>query len=86
VNRNDVNWEGPITAIITPFHRDGELDERSLRQHVDSLIANGHFLVKWKSAPRPAWLTIVPDGGAFSKESTKIRVLKPGIGRGSRSR
>jgi 4-hydroxy-tetrahydrodipicolinate synthase len=41
VNRNDVDWEGPITAMITPFHRDGELDERGLRQHVDFLIANG---------------------------------------------
>ncbi|HET7097934.1 MAG TPA: dihydrodipicolinate synthase family protein, partial [Casimicrobiaceae bacterium] len=41
MNRNDVDWEGPITAMITPFHRDGELDEQGLRQHVDFLIANG---------------------------------------------
>lgn len=41
MNRNDVDWEGPITAMITPFQRDGELDERGLRRHVDFLIANG---------------------------------------------
>ena len=39
MNRNDVDWEGPITAMITPFHRDGELDERGLRTHVDFLVA-----------------------------------------------
>jgi len=41
VDRNDIDWEGPITAMITPFHRDGELDERGLRSHAEFLIANG---------------------------------------------
>ena len=41
MNRNDVDWEGPITAMITPFHRDGELDERGLRAHTEFLVANG---------------------------------------------
>lgn len=30
MNRNDVDWEGPITAMITPFQRDGELEEPGL--------------------------------------------------------
>lgn len=41
MDRNDVDWEGPITAMITPFDRDGELDERGLRAHVEFLIGNG---------------------------------------------
>jgi len=41
MDRNDIDWEGPITAMITPFHRDGELDERGLRSHTEFLIANG---------------------------------------------
>jgi 4-hydroxy-tetrahydrodipicolinate synthase len=41
VNRNDIDWEGPITAMITPFHPDGELDERGLRSHAEFLISNG---------------------------------------------
>jgi len=41
MDRNDIDWEGPITAMITPFHRDGELDERGLRSHAEFLITHG---------------------------------------------
>jgi 4-hydroxy-tetrahydrodipicolinate synthase len=41
VDRNGVDWEGPFTAMVTPFHADGEIDERGLRDHVEFLIANG---------------------------------------------
>ena len=41
MNRSDVDWEGPFTAMVTPFHVDGEIDERGLRAHVDFLLANG---------------------------------------------
>jgi len=41
VDRNDVDWEGPLTAMVTPFTQEGDLDERALRDHVEFLIANG---------------------------------------------
>lgn len=41
MNRNDVNWQGPFTAVHTPFTADGAIDETGLRQHVDWLIGHG---------------------------------------------
>lgn len=41
MDRNTINWEGPFTAMITPFRHDGALDEDGLRSHVDFLLANG---------------------------------------------
>jgi 4-hydroxy-tetrahydrodipicolinate synthase len=41
VDRTGVDWEGPFTAMVTPFHADGEIDERGLRAHVDFLIDRG---------------------------------------------
>ena len=41
MDRNDVDWEGPFTAMVTPFQADGEIDERGLRAHVDFLLAHG---------------------------------------------
>ena len=40
MDRTGVDWEGPFTAMVTPFHPDGEIDERGLRDHVEFLI--GH--------------------------------------------
>ena len=41
MDRNGIDWEGPFTAMITPFHADGAIDERGLRDHVEFLIGNG---------------------------------------------
>ena len=41
MDRNGVDWEGPFTAMITPFHPDGEIDESGLRDHVEFLVAHG---------------------------------------------
>jgi len=41
MDRNSVDWHGQFTAITTPFDTNGEIDEKSLRQHVDFLIAHG---------------------------------------------
>ena len=39
-------WLGCGTALVTPFSRDGALDEAALRALVDWQIASGmHFLV-----------------------------------------
>jgi 4-hydroxy-tetrahydrodipicolinate synthase len=41
MDRNGVAWEGPFTAMVTPFHPNGDIDEEGLRSHVDFLIAHG---------------------------------------------
>jgi len=41
VDRNGIDWEGPFTAMVTPFTATGDIDEGGLRAHVDFLIGNG---------------------------------------------
>jgi 4-hydroxy-tetrahydrodipicolinate synthase len=41
VDRNGIDWQGPFTAMITPFAADGGIDEAALRRHVEFLIARG---------------------------------------------
>ena len=41
MDRNGIEWQGPFTALITPFLASGEIDEAGLRAHVDFLIARG---------------------------------------------
>ena len=41
MDRNGVDWEGPFTAMITPFHPNDEIDESGLRDHVEFLVAHG---------------------------------------------
>jgi 4-hydroxy-tetrahydrodipicolinate synthase len=40
-----MNLQGCGTALVTPFHPDGSLDEETLRTHVDWQIANGITLL-----------------------------------------
>lgn len=35
------NFSGTGVAIVTPFEKDGRVDEKSLKQHVEFLISNG---------------------------------------------
>ena len=41
MNRNSVDWHGPMPAVITPFDDDGRIDEDALRQNVDRLFEAG---------------------------------------------
>jgi dihydrodipicolinate synthase/N-acetylneuraminate lyase len=41
MNRQSVDWQGPMTAIATPFDADGKLNEASFRQLVDQQIRDG---------------------------------------------
>jgi 4-hydroxy-tetrahydrodipicolinate synthase len=41
MDRNSVNWEGYFLAMVTPFTRDGDLDEPALREVTELAIANG---------------------------------------------
>lgn len=41
MDRNSVNWWGPMPAIVTPFGDDGAIDEGLLRKNIDLLLAKG---------------------------------------------
>ena len=53
-----VNWKGCGTALVTPFTKDGALDEPALRKLVDWQIKQGiHFLVPCGSTGEAATMT-----------------------------
>ncbi len=39
MNRDSVNWTGPIPAVITPFGRDGSIDADAMRENIDRLLS-----------------------------------------------
>ena len=41
MDRHDINWSGTITALVTPFTREGELDEPAFRRNIELLIQDG---------------------------------------------
>lgn len=41
MNRDSVQWQGNICAIVTPFNRDGSMDEQSFRENIRLLMSEG---------------------------------------------
>ena len=41
MDRNSVDWSGPMPALTTPFADDGRIDERALAANIDRLLAEG---------------------------------------------
>ena len=41
MNREDVNWSGPMPAVVTPFDKDDGIDVAALHENVDRLFAAG---------------------------------------------
>ncbi len=41
MNKNSVGWKGVFCPIITPFNKDGSLDEKALRENIRLLINDG---------------------------------------------
>jgi 4-hydroxy-tetrahydrodipicolinate synthase len=41
MDRNSVNWQGPMPAVTTPFHDDGRIDEAGFAANIDRLLAAG---------------------------------------------
>jgi 4-hydroxy-tetrahydrodipicolinate synthase len=41
MDRNSVNWSGPMPAVTTPFHDDGRIDEDGFARNVDRLLRAG---------------------------------------------
>src|ERR1700694_261899 len=72
------------TALVTPFTKAGEIDERSLRSFVDWQIANGvHFVVPCGSTGEAATMTT-----AEHRRGVEITVGQgagrgPGVARGA---
>ena len=41
MDKNSVKWQGPFTAIVTPFDRQGRIDESAFAHNVEGLIRAG---------------------------------------------
>ena len=41
MNRESVDWAGPIPAVVTPFKTDGAIDETAFRENNARMLANG---------------------------------------------
>ena len=41
MNRDSVDWNGPMPAVITPFDSDGRIDEAAMRANIDRMFASG---------------------------------------------
>lgn len=41
MDRNSIDWQGPFTALVTPFDAQGEIDKAGLRRQVEFLISRG---------------------------------------------
>ncbi len=41
MNRDSVDWWGPMPAVITPFDADGEIDARAMQENVDRQFEAG---------------------------------------------
>src|SRR3954467_4232457 len=73
---NSQRLTGCGTALVTPFMKSGEIDERSLRAFVDWQIASGvHFVVPCGSTGEAATMTLEEHrrGGQITVEQTAGR-------------
>lgn len=41
MDRNSVNWAGPMPAVVTPFREDGAVDESAFCRNIDLLLEQG---------------------------------------------
>ena len=41
MDRNSVNWSGPMPAVTTPFHDDGRIDEAGFAANMIALLDAG---------------------------------------------
>src|ERR1700687_4876017 len=84
VDRNGVDWEGPFTAMITPFHPNGEIDESGLRDHVEFLVAHGVRGLVPNGCTGEFWAQTIPERKRVAEivlDAAKRRVpVLPGVG------
>lgn len=41
MNKNDVKWKGCFVAVVTPFNKKGEIDEKAFQKNIKFLIKDG---------------------------------------------
>jgi 4-hydroxy-tetrahydrodipicolinate synthase len=41
MDRNSVDWYGPMPAVVTPFDASGQIDEAAFKRNLDILLDNG---------------------------------------------
>jgi 4-hydroxy-tetrahydrodipicolinate synthase len=41
MNRNSVNWSGPMPAVVTPFRDDGAIDEGAFQANLELMVEKG---------------------------------------------
>jgi 4-hydroxy-tetrahydrodipicolinate synthase len=41
MNRDSINWWGPMPAVVTPFDDDGAIDARAMQETAERLFADG---------------------------------------------
>lgn len=41
MNRDSVDWQGPMPAVITPFDEEGNIDETAMQENVDRMFEHG---------------------------------------------
>ena len=41
MDRNSVNWYGPIVALVTPFKKSGDINEDAFCKNIDRMIKEG---------------------------------------------
>ncbi|MDO4565243.1 MAG: dihydrodipicolinate synthase family protein [Clostridia bacterium] len=55
MDRNSVNWYGSITAVVTPFYKDGEIDINSYTQNVELCLEAGVHGIVVTGCTGEAW-------------------------------
>ena len=41
MDRNSIDWYGPLVALVTPFKKNGEIDKESFCQNIERMIKKG---------------------------------------------
>ena len=41
MNRDSVDWQGPMPAVITPFDDNGKIDEAAMQENIDRMFEHG---------------------------------------------
>lgn len=41
MDRNSVDWKGNLCAVVTPFNRDGSIDEKAFKENIQLLVSEG---------------------------------------------
>lgn len=72
MDRNSVNWAGPMPAVVTPFDDGGALDERLLQDNLELLMEKGATGFIVGGCTGEFWAMTAEERAHLFKMSTKI--------------